>query len=491
MPSFIFGGAAVPGIQGLGGYPHVPSLVVSSFDASSSPLRPLPRQDVQSLSDSDLSQSFGLPGQFVAPPDVNPVPLVDLPGTPGPVPPTPMPSSSTWSEPFRLVKLKDAKAYLDNYDLIQYYLHISDFSTGCSEGVLQTDPSNAEASRIWEGQICLAVKDSSLRFLFDSKGDLFHGHGFKMLVTLDQHCHPNTVSNAFSSLLSLFNEVQGDNEPILEYRSCFDGLILDMLRCKVAIPQILLVMLFLWALNSCYTSILEQFWTRFNSLDTATVDSVVKDVTHCDTFKVVEYDKGKKTPTPRVLAAASAVTDPKSNVYHSPFNWLVKWGHKGIKTRWTWALAGMGICSICHRDEKPWHVPAHCPLLKELNLKLIHGPPSSSAPVPAQAPAPVASAPAPSPGGRVGATDSLTSTGSSGPGTVPSGMAVALDAVVEYDSDDDFCWAGDEEGLGYCGVCPPAKSHASVAPYSISPSCNHVQVEMILPQPSVEIPPVA
>ncbi len=67
-------------------------------------------------------------------------------------------------------------------------------------------------------------------------------------------------------------------------------------------------------------------------------------------------------------------------------------------------------------------------------------------------------------------------------------QTAALDAVVEYDSDEDFCWAGDEEGLGYCGVCPPAKSNASVAHYSSSPLCNHVQVEMILPQPSVSIP---
>jgi hypothetical protein len=150
-----------------------------------------------------------------------------------------------------------------------------------------------------------------------------------------------------------------------------------MLWCKVTIPQILLVMLFLRALNSCYSSILEQFWTCFKSLDTATIDLVVKDVTHPNSFKVVEYEKGKKNPTlaGRVLAAASVVTDPKGTVYNSLFDWLVKWGHKGIKTQWTWALAGTGICPICHRDKKPWHVPAHCPLLKELNLKLIQGPP--------------------------------------------------------------------------------------------------------------------
>jgi hypothetical protein len=49
---------------------------------------------------------------------------------------------------------------------------------------------------------------------------------------------------------------------------------------------------------------------------------------------------------------------------------------KGIKTCWDQAIAGTGICPICHRAEKPWHVPANCPLLKELNLKLVSGPPS-------------------------------------------------------------------------------------------------------------------
>jgi hypothetical protein len=80
-----------------------------------------------------------------------------------------------------------------------------------------------------------------------------------MLATFMQHCHPNTVSNAFTSLLSLFNDVQGNSESILEYRSRFDGLTLELARCKVVIPSILLVMLFLRALHGCYTVIVEQF----------------------------------------------------------------------------------------------------------------------------------------------------------------------------------------------------------------------------------------
>ncbi len=138
---------------------------------------------------------------------------------PTPPPPAILPSVSTRPEPFKLDVFKDAKDYLDDYDMIQFYLRIPDFSIGCSDGLLVMDPSNVEASRVWEGQLCLAVKDGSLCFLFENKGDQFHGRGFKMLATLDQHCHPDTVSNAFSSLLSLFNEVQKDGKPILEYSS--------------------------------------------------------------------------------------------------------------------------------------------------------------------------------------------------------------------------------------------------------------------------------
>jgi hypothetical protein len=195
----------------------------------------------------------------------------------------------TQPEPFKLGVFKGAKK-------IQFCLRIPDISTGRSDGLLVTDPSNVEASRFWEGQLRLAVKDGSLFFLFENKGNQFHGCGFEMLATLDQHCHPNTVSNAFSSLLSLFNEVQKDGTPILEYCSRFDGLILEMLQCKVAIPPILLVMLFLWDLNVCYSTIVDQFRYRFKSLELATNDLVVEDVTYHDSFTVVNNKKDKKNP---------------------------------------------------------------------------------------------------------------------------------------------------------------------------------------------------
>jgi hypothetical protein len=68
---------------------------------------------------------------------------------------------------------------------------------------------------MWEGQLCLAMKDGSLCYLFKNKGNLYNGHGFKMLAALSQHCHPDLIANAFTSLLSV-NNVQGNDEPILQ-----------------------------------------------------------------------------------------------------------------------------------------------------------------------------------------------------------------------------------------------------------------------------------
>ncbi len=105
-----------------------------------------------------------------------------------------------------------------------------------------------------------------------------------MIDALNCHCHPDSVTNAFTTLMSLFNDVQGDSEPILEFRSRFDGMILDMTCCKVVIPPLLLVMIFIRALHSRYSDILDQFCSRYKDLEAATVDSVVADVKYHDEF---------------------------------------------------------------------------------------------------------------------------------------------------------------------------------------------------------------
>jgi hypothetical protein len=112
---------------------------------------------------------------------------------------------------------------------------------------------------VWEGQLCFAVRDGTLRFLFKNIGSQFHGRGFKMLANLMQHCCPDTVSNASTSLLLLFHNVQGESESILVYWSRFDGLTLKLARCKDMIPSIFLVVLFLCALHGWYSIIVDQF----------------------------------------------------------------------------------------------------------------------------------------------------------------------------------------------------------------------------------------
>jgi hypothetical protein len=159
---------------------------------------------------------------------------------------------------------------------------------------------------------------------------------------------------------------------------------------------------------------------------------------------------------------------------------------KTIKTHWDWAIAGTGICPICHRAKKPWHVPANCPLLKTLNLKLVNGPPSTSAPAPSAspAPAPATSPPNPSPGGQVASADSADPVGS---GVTPLGLTAAVEED-EYSSDEDtFPWTGNEDSLDVGAPLSspntkssPVKSNPLVSLY---PSAYHVCV-VPLPSPS-------
>ena len=245
-----------------------------------------------------------------------------------------------------------------------------------------------------------------------------------------------------------------------------------MSRCKVVIPPLLLVMIFIRALHSRYSDILDQFCSCYKDLESATIESVIADVTYHDGFQLV--DPNKKTPKKGGPGASTVAIDEAGKEWSNPFEWMSSMNIKTMKTRWDRAIAGMGICPICHRAEMPWHVPANCPLLKDLNLKLVNGPPSMLAPAPAvsPAPAPAASPPAASPGGRVALVDSAVPVGS---GVTPSGLTAAVEED-EYSSDEDmFHWTGDDDGLDFGAPLgsPPDKSNPSVSLY---PSCYHVCV---------------
>jgi hypothetical protein len=189
-----------------------------------------------------------------------------------------LPSVTIQAELLKLDPIKDARSFLDSLEQIHFYLCMPNFSTGHADESLITDVNNQEASQVWEGQLRLAGKDVTLCFLFKNKGSQCHGWGFEMLATLMQHCRPDTVMNAFSSPLSLFNDVQGESESIIEYRSRFDGLTIELACRKVVIPSLLLVMIFLRALHGCYSTIVEQFRTRFKPIKEATLNSIVSNL---------------------------------------------------------------------------------------------------------------------------------------------------------------------------------------------------------------------
>jgi len=248
-------------------------------------------------------------------------------------------------------------------------------------------------------------------------------------------------------------------------------------------------MLFLCALHSRYVAIVDQFRSRSKDIETSTIDAIVSDASFHDGFIEVNHKKSKPTysPGPCVPAAASATTnsDRQGKVWQTPFEWLAQYGKKGIKGRWTQALAGTGICPICHKAENPRHVPLQCPLLASLNLKLVTCPPAGKS-----NPAP-SSAPASNPGGLSASTDATPPPPLSGSAVPPSGLSAAVTlappADGDYDSGDDFHLEGDEYGAEFT----PPKVNTSVSRYT--PSCSHVSIispsSALPPSPSTRHPP--
>jgi hypothetical protein len=102
-------------------------------------------------------------------------------------------------------------------------------------------------------------------------------------------------------------------------------------------------------------------------------------------------------------------------------------------------------------------------------------------PAPPASPAP-APGPSQSPGGCVATADDSLTGSSSGSAAAPLGLTAAtscnLPVVDEYDSDEDFHWAGDKDGLDYDGAgVDQLKSNTRVIAYpTLTPSCNQSQV---------------
>jgi hypothetical protein len=159
VPQVVYGGH-VPPHQG---FPHVLALVGPHQGFPGASLVSLAHEDLHLSSALDVMMSLSVAGQAVPPhlahmtgtpgiaPPVAPllsplvrhhyglVPQVNPPVIPPQVTAPPPVAPAPWSfEPLKLCVLKDDKAFIDNYDLIQYYLHVSEFSTGWADDALIT-----------------------------------------------------------------------------------------------------------------------------------------------------------------------------------------------------------------------------------------------------------------------------------------------------------------------------------------------------------------
>jgi hypothetical protein len=215
------------------------------------------------------------------------VPAV-IPASPVPMAPfvaPPVASVGVRAKRLKLNPMKDEKAFLDLLEQIHFYLQMPEFSTGHANCSLTIDAENLEAGRAWEGQLRLAIKEGSLCFLFEKKGALKFLTLSCSIVTLTQS---PTHSLVFS--LSL-QQCPVQSKSIIEYCSRFNGLTLELARCKVVIQSILLVMLFLHALHVWYDEILNQFWMHFKPIETPTHNSIISNVTYHDGYQVMDHSK--------------------------------------------------------------------------------------------------------------------------------------------------------------------------------------------------------
>ena len=167
----------------------------------------------------------------------------------------------------------------------------------------------------------------------------------------------------------------------------------------------------------------------------------------------------------QLLVGHSQNADCQGNVWQSPFKWLATYGLKGIKNY---------LPHLPQRREALFHPPTHCPLLPELGLKIIMCPPVKPSPA-STSPVPTPRVASTAPTVNVATTDTAFLSG--GTDAVPSGLVALVTPLVDmlpvfYDTDDDFCWDGDESGLA---VGVSAKINKTIDAY-LHPSCSHAQV---------------
>jgi hypothetical protein len=249
-------------------------------------------------------------------------------------------------------------------------------------------------------------------------------------------------------------------------------------------------MLFLRAIHSRYQGILNQFVSKQKDLLAALIDSVVANTKFMDEFSTVGVN-GKAirpTSTPCSLAAATAVTDRNGKEHCSPWEWLSTFKLSSILSCWRRSLKGGFYCSFCHSKDK--HHPLKCPMLAELNLKLIEvgGGSSGGVGIGSKSPAigPLASTSPGTPGAKVAIAVSHATSSSEASPSALAGMMAALVAEGDEDFTDSFCWDGDEDedGVTFADAHNSMASVSFYAPSSSGPACCNVSIELALPSPT-------
>jgi hypothetical protein len=225
---------------------------------------------------------------------------------------------------------------------------------GRTDDALVTDSTNLEASRMWEGQLCLAVKDGLLRYLFENKGDLYNGRCFEMLAALSQHCRPVWLQMLLPHVSCYSTACRGTMSQSYNIGLALTASLWSSWTARLLSPLI----------HSCYSDLLDQFCTRFKSIKTATINLIVDNIVYHDGFTVHER-KNAKTPASalRGPAAASANMDQKGTVWQMPFDWLSKsFSKKVIKTAGLMLLqAQTSAPSAAARTSPGMSLPsAHC-----------------------------------------------------------------------------------------------------------------------------------
>jgi hypothetical protein len=136
---------------------------------------------------------------------------------------------------------------------------------------------------------------------------------------------------------------------------------------------------------------------------------------------------------------------------------------------------GSGFCPIFHRD-KDKHAPTACPLLAELNLKLIRVSPPAGPP--AAAPAPAASPP---PGGHSAMADEASTLSSKGSATAPSGLVATVAEECKFNN--NFHWDGDKSGVTFSVSSALSKSNTTTLHFTTLHARMLLSSHCLLPWP--------